>query len=991
MKKFLQKGIVALVAVGIFLMPVSMSFKNGPSLNTNKASAAMIIVYTPKSTGAGESTVTSTSASIYVSLQILHGDNENLRLILTLYKKQGHTVISQQQFKSTGTDIQYFTATFTSLEPNTTYTLHADTADNPANLPTKAQDIEFTTPADSNSYGAGTNTTYNNDGKENDDIGCGWNPKTWFTNCVGTLLYYTVWTPVAAFTSLSAKILDFFVYYSTNSSSYTAYFVDKGWGAMRDVANIFFIIALIYVAIKTILGLGGHDKKLIGYVIIFALLINFSLFTTKVVIDSSNILAKIFYNQIDSKGSNGEAIEPGGQKSITVSLAKIMNPKDTLKNIPGGISNNVGIFIFVTICSIAVLGFMIYVFLSVAILFVSRVVALWIAMIFSPIAFVSYALPFNIPELGHKDWWNELLKNAFLAPIFIFFLYIILMFGRELPGLGGDIISCSTNTNGANTGFTCMLDALVKGLIPFALIIVLLLQAKKLAKTYAGKIGEMVMKGAQTVGGAALGVGLGGAAIAGRATLGRLGSMVANSERLKEAESKGRFGAATLRNIGKVTGKGSMDIRGAKVAGQTLGSFTGMKVNTFGGPQKGGYEKIKADKIKKRQERAKELELGEHSKEKLDLKKAETDLKSLQNYNHHDLEKLDRQIEEQRIIVKDANDARAADPNNKDKVKIAQDATDKLQELKDKKREIKEGGGVVYKKNHDGSFERDAAGNKIAETNKDGSVKYNTNTGYISKQAVDSAIEKATRAENQSTKSGGEASKATSEYQNFVSNEDAKRSEEKTKLQNLARKATEEIDKSILAAKNTESSARNAYANAAQTFGANSQQVNDAQTALDSAVQKVKDTEQAAQTRKASVVSKYQKDLIEAMKKIDDEEVKLKEEMDKAVDIANKDVAEASKRVAEASVARRAFDHALANGGTGRSMKELELEDIPHLHGEIAYIENVRRENYATYISSNTNKALNMLSSGFQHSNEGADEAAYKIRMGMKTESHGGH
>ena len=110
---------------------------------------------------------------------------------------------------------------------------------------------------------------------------------------------------------LLEDFLIFFVYYFTNSSSYDNEFVEKGWGAVRDVANIFFILMLLYVAIKTVLSLNVTDnKRLVGVIIIVALLINFSLFTTKVVIDASNILAKIFYNNITSQGPNGEKIRP---------------------------------------------------------------------------------------------------------------------------------------------------------------------------------------------------------------------------------------------------------------------------------------------------------------------------------------------------------------------------------------------------------------------------------------------------------------------------------------------------------------------------------------------------------------------------------------------------------------------------------------------------------------------------------------------------------
>ncbi|MEI6581085.1 MAG: hypothetical protein WCO07_02855 [bacterium] len=440
---------------------------------------------------------------------------------------------------------------------------------------------------------------------EDISIGCNLWPGTWFTNCIALTIYYIIWTPVSILTSYAAQILDFFVYYSTNSNSYTASFIQKGWAAVRDISNIFFIIALLYVAIKTVLGLNvSNNKKLVGYVIIVALLMNFSLFTTQVVIDGSNILAKIFYNNIKPIGKNGEVVEPGGQKSISVSLAeKAMDPKVILATIPNGIANNVGVFVFVTLFSIVVLGFMIYVFLSVALLFVSRVVSLWISMIFSPIAFASYALPFKIPEMGHDEWWNDLLKNAFLAPIFIFFLYIILMFTKALPGVGTDM----QIANG-------WLDTLIKGSIPFAIIIVLLLQAKKLATTYAGKIGAMVIKGAKMIGGFALGAAAGATAFVGGAAIGGTAAKLLGSgmgqKLIGAAEKKGMrgfFARQGLKTLNYGT-KASFDVRKTGL-GKGLGNVSGMNFQSSKlvglGSKEGGFKGMqdrKATKIKKEAE-----------------------------------------------------------------------------------------------------------------------------------------------------------------------------------------------------------------------------------------------------------------------------------------------------------------------------------------------------------------------------------------------------
>ena len=432
---------------------------------------------------------------------------------------------------------------------------------------------------------------------------------------VASLIYFAIFEPMAAFTWLAAKILDFFVYYSTNSSSYGGEFVNKAWGAVRDIANIFFIIALLFVAIKTILGLNVTDnKRIVGAVIIIALIINFSLFTTKVVIDTSNILAKVFYNNITSEDKNQKTLEAGagGQKSISVGLVKQFDPQQIMT--ADQFKNQEGLFIFITVLAILLMGFMIYIFLSIAILFVSRVVSLWISMIFSPIAFVSYAVPFEIPGFGHKKWWDDLLKNAFLAPVFIFFLYIIILFGDVMKSIPGDVLGTASGTEG-------FLDAAMKVIIPFAIIFMLLLKAKKIAVEFSGEMGKAVMTAGKMIGGVALGAATGGAAMLGRTAIGGGGGYLAN--KLAEKIGPGRI-SNKLRDVSDFARKSSFDARRVKIAGQSMASVTGMKV---GEGQKGGWNEMKKQQVEKRQKRAEELEKRGTGVEKKAVDNAEIALK----------------------------------------------------------------------------------------------------------------------------------------------------------------------------------------------------------------------------------------------------------------------------------------------------------------------------------------------------------------------------
>jgi hypothetical protein len=469
------------------------------------------------------------------------------------------------------------------------------------------------------------------------DFDCGWDN---FTGCFAGLLYHSIFTPLASITEFVAGILDFFIYYSTNSSSYSGEFIGIAWGAVRDIANLFFIIALLYAAIQTIMGLGA-GKKVIANIVIIALLINFSLFVSQAVIDSSNILAKVFYNNMDAKDSKGNEVKKNGEKSITLALVSMFNPQKIFAGT--AYQGNEGSFIFVLFISIALLIYMIYLFFSVALLFLARVVSLWIYMVFSPIAFASYTVPFDIPGFGHKEWWKNLLENAFLAPIFIFMLYVILLFKPAFSSIP-EMISSGSG----------LMDTMMSVVIPFAMIFILLMQAKKLAVKYSGEMGAAISKAGALVGGLALGGALGGVALAGRSTLGRLGNYAANSETFKKWETQGNFlqkGAGKFLNrTGEKLSTGSFDVRGASIAGKTLASTTGL---SLGKAQEGGYEKIRADQKKKREDRARKLEVGQDETLSREKRKAELEVSEAErNQNDAEIKRLKKEKEKKEKELK---------------------------------------------------------------------------------------------------------------------------------------------------------------------------------------------------------------------------------------------------------------------------------------------------------------------------------------------------
>lgn len=438
--------------------------------------------------------------------------------------------------------------------------------------------------------------------------------------CIGMGLYHLIFRPSSFLFAKTGQLLDFTVGYSVRDQSYRSSFVVEGWGVVRDFCNMFFIFILLYIAFGTILKLNGvKTKEMIINVVIIGLLINFSLFATQVIIDASNILTRVFYNsqtiQIGPKvnGVVQNETGPSGEIKLSEGIVAKIKPQELIfeasevGRIPikgdvgdeqqktnGGISSGTFILVVLLASTVNIVG--LWVFLTCSFIFIIRVVGLWLAMIFAPLAFFSYTIPAmqEWEMVGWKKWWPETLKMAFIGPVFVFFMYLIIKFLET--GLG---LADASNSWGTNK-----MDLVLKVFVPFIFIMILLLKAKDITMKMSGKIGESATKAAKIAGGVALGAATGGAAMLGRQTLGRAAANISQSNKFRDwAASHGKFGKIASKAIGGV-GAGSFDARGVKVMGKDLSS-TGLKVGK--NVKTGGFTKSREEKVKKEEEYANKM------------------------------------------------------------------------------------------------------------------------------------------------------------------------------------------------------------------------------------------------------------------------------------------------------------------------------------------------------------------------------------------------
>lgn len=406
----------------------------------------------------------------------------------------------------------------------------------------------------------------------------GWGPGSGsFLACISNTFYYIVFKPVAWFAWLMGQIFDFFIGYSLSDEAYRHDFVQTAWQLVRDISNIFFIIIMIWSGLSAVFNTSKLSyKKVIPTLIINALIINFSLFATRVVIDISNITARLFYDRIEvcqKDDSEDCATGPGGFKSVSASIVSSFNPQKVIQNanllntpsapdfnpdadtegsgsntengagagdfnaVPNnGATDTSGLsrsdteyaayFGLVTLIMIMIAFGTALMFWKTAFMFVGRVIGLYVAMIFSPFAFLSRGnipLVGGIPGINYSSWMKDLTNYALLAPIFVFFLYIIHSF------LQVDFI----NGLGLEQNTSNFFEAALYVVVPMLIIYGLISKGVGIAKGLAGSLGnavqDMATKATGVVAGGAFGVATGGLAYAGSRFGSRIGRAIGQS------------------------------------------------------------------------------------------------------------------------------------------------------------------------------------------------------------------------------------------------------------------------------------------------------------------------------------------------------------------------------------------------------------------------------------------------------------------------------
>ncbi len=279
--------------------------------------------------------------------------------------------------------------------------------------------------------------------------------------------------------------------------------VNNLWETVRDIFNLTFIFGLVYIGFKMILNTGDTNaRRMLVHIILAALLVNFSLFFTKFVIDFSNVAAAQVAQGFYKAGvPDGEShYQVSDQFLHVVGFTSIFkNNLEGAQNLAQGKASGFT-YIFFTMVMLIIMAF---VFFAGAILLMIRFVVLNLYMILSPIMFLGWVFP-ALSSYSEK-YWSGFLSRAFFAPAYLLMLYFAFIIMQQYAGLinsGGSFQELFTGTSETNLATTFATT------VPFfAMICIFLIASVVVAQ-------KMSMDGASWVTGFSKKVTMGGVRIA---------------------------------------------------------------------------------------------------------------------------------------------------------------------------------------------------------------------------------------------------------------------------------------------------------------------------------------------------------------------------------------------------------------------------------------------------------------------------------------------
>jgi len=233
----------------------------------------------------------------------------------------------------------------------------------------------------------------------------------------------------------------------------------NAWKIVRDIANMFFVVVFLVIAIGTILGIGSYSyKKALPRLLLMAVLINFSRTIAGVIIDFGQVVMLTFVNAFHDTAA-GNFINGLGLNDVwkvNMSVGERVSQFAEL------------VFSYFLAALVVIVAFVVMVVMLVVLVF--RIVMLWMLLAISPLAFFAWAVPGKTFSGYFDRWWKMFVGNVISGPLLAFFLWLALTVMATSDKITGSMVEQTGMTiGGENTEAMLALGSTTLGTEPVLL------------------------------------------------------------------------------------------------------------------------------------------------------------------------------------------------------------------------------------------------------------------------------------------------------------------------------------------------------------------------------------------------------------------------------------------------------------------------------------------------------------------------------------------
>lgn len=248
---------------------------------------------------------------------------------------------------------------------------------------------------------------------------------------------------IAAIAGLGISIVAWFisVVLQLNTNLVNSMIVQKGFSITLALANLGFVLAIIVIAIMTILRYESYAlKQTLWKLVAAAILVNFSLVIAGAILNFSDQLTFFFLDSWDPGSNSGSTLN--NYDNFATGLAGAFAPQRVFLNLTyqgqrvgagnmdsfKGVGQTFGETLMTIMNLFFSTIFLIVAVIALAGLFIMlliRYIYLGILLILMPMAWLFWIFPITAGQW--TKWWSKFIQWTMFAPVVMFFLYLAML------------------------------------------------------------------------------------------------------------------------------------------------------------------------------------------------------------------------------------------------------------------------------------------------------------------------------------------------------------------------------------------------------------------------------------------------------------------------------------------------------------------------------------------------------------------------------------